>query len=630
MHRRQAPLIYEFGQFQLDAKRRVLSSHADGQPLQVTAKAFDTLLYFVERAGELLDKRALMEALWPNVVVEESNLTQTIHTLRRVLGERPDEHRFIVTVPGRGYRFVAEVKKQPLAERLQDVTDRPGAPPTRLPTGRKVLALVALSLAGVGVLLYSYLRWNAPRPPTPTEVPIPSIAVLPFVDMSPGHDHEYFGDGLSEEILNLLAQSPALRVIARTSSFSFKDQTPDIATIADKLDVTHVLEGSVRKSGERIRITAQLVDGATSVHLWSQTYDRDLRDVFEVQTEIAATVAESLHVTLNIADRPTRGETSSTVAFEHYLQGRYFFNRREAGDVARARDHFGQAVQIDPNYARAWAGLAGAYWVGDSTDRKMPEEVVPKWREAVERALTLGPNLAAAHVRAAQYHLVTGNAAAAKEHFRRAKALSPNDPLVLGVAASDGDLDQTITHWQRVVAIDPLSAVHRTNLGTYLMAAGRWEEAKAAFRSVLDMSPARHEARASICRVLVLQERFKDARDMALQLPEGYLKDQCLALVHYAKGETLPAGAALERLIAVGEQPRTDVEVKLLVGEVYAYRGMSDEAFKWLNLVSRQTRDERAIRPAWWIQEELPLSPFLQPLHGDPRWQSLLARADES
>ncbi len=629
MHRRQAPLIYEFGQFQLDSKRRVLSSLADGQPLQVTAKVFDTLLYFVERAGELLDKRALLEALWPNVVVEEGNLTQTIHTLRRVLGERPDEHRFIVTVPGRGYRFVAEVKEQPPSEQLQDVVDGSRPPPAR-PTGRKVLALVALSLAGVGVLLYSYLRWSAQRPPTPPAVPMPSIAVLPFVDMSPGHDHEYFGDGLSEEILNLLAQSPALRVIARTSSFSFKDQTPDIATIADKLDVTHVLEGSVRKSGERIRITAQLVDGATSVHLWSQTYDRDLEDVFEVQTEIADKVAESLHVTLNIADRPTRGETTSTVAFEQYLQGRYFFNRRDSGDVARAREHFEQAVQIDPNYARAWAGLAGAYWVGENADRKMPEEVAPKWREAVERALTLGPNLAAAHVRAAQYHLVTGNAAAAKEHFRRAKALSPNDPLVLGVAASDEDLDQTITHWQRVVAIDPLSVVHRSNLGSYLMAAGRWEEAKAAFRAVLEMSPTQHEARASICRTLVLQERFNDALDTALQLPDGYRKDQCLALVHYAKRRNAPADAALARLIALSEQPRTDVEVKLLVGEVYAYRGMNDEAFEWLNLVSRQTRDDRAVRPAWWIQEELPLSPFLQPLHEDPRWQSLLARADES
>jgi TolB-like protein/tetratricopeptide (TPR) repeat protein len=478
------------------------------------------------------------------------------------------------------------------------------------------------------VLLYAFVRWSAQTPTTPTEASTPAIAVLPFVDMSPGHDHEYFGDGLSEEILNLLAESPALRVIARTSSFSFKDQTPDIATIADKLDATHVLEGSVRKSGERIRITAQLVDGATGVHLWSETYDRDLKDVFEVQTEIAATVAESLHVTLNIADRPTRGETSSTVAFEQYLQGRYFFNRRGTADVATARDHFEQAVQIDPNYARAWAGLAGAYVVADNADRKIPEDVVSKWRKAVERAVTLGPNLAEVQVRAAQYYMATGDSAAAKEHFRRAKALSPNDPLVLGVTASDGDLDHTITHWQRVVAVDPLSAVSRANLGTYLMAAGRWEEAKSAFRTVLEISPTWHEARASICRILVLEERINDALDTALQLPEGYPRDQCLALVHYAKGETPTADAALARLIAVGERPHTDVDAKLRVGEVYAYRGMSDEAFEWLSRVSQQTRDDRVVSPGWWIQQELPLSPFLQPLHEDPRWQSLLTSAE--
>ena len=371
--------------------------------VQVTGRVFDTLLYFVEHAGQLLDKRTLMEALWPNVVVEESNLTQTIHTLRRVLGERPEEHRFIVTVPGRGYRFVADVKvraaaaPERIAAETQGKADRAPLDRWRMP------AFVAVSLVLAAALLL-VSRWPGPTPRTPPEQRSPSIAVLPFVDMSPEGDQRYFSDGLSEEILNLLAQSSALRVIARTSSFSFRDQNADIATIADKLNVTHVLEGSVRKSGERIRITAQLVDATNSAHLWSQTYDRGVKDIFAVQTEIAASVAESLRVTLTGSGRPGLGETSNTQAFERYLQGRYFFNRRGASDVARAKDYFEQALQIDPGYGRAWTGLAGAYFVADDADKRIAEHALEKWREAVEKAVTLSPNLVEAHVRAAQYY----------------------------------------------------------------------------------------------------------------------------------------------------------------------------------------------------------------------------------
>ena len=209
--------------------------------------------------------------------------------------------------------------------------------------------------------------------------------------MSPEGDQEYFSDGLSEEILDLLAQSPALRVIARTSSFSFKGQSADIATIADRLHVTHVLEGSVRKSGDRIRITAQLVDGATSAHVWSETYDREMSDVFAVQTDIAASVAESLQVTLTGDARPRPGETNSTQAFERYLQGRYFFNRRGVSDLERARIYFEQAVQIDPGDARAWAGLAGVYYVARDANQPMPAGDWEKWHEAVERADSARP-----------------------------------------------------------------------------------------------------------------------------------------------------------------------------------------------------------------------------------------------
>lgn len=248
MEPRQEHLIYEFGEFQLDALRRVLLSRPDGRPLPITGKVFDTLLYLVERAGQLLDKRLLMQALWPGIVVEESNLTQTIHTLRRVLGERPEEHRFIVTVPGRGYRFVADVRVgtvvEPAPVAAKETAKETVIADNMSTHGPKRLALVTLALAVLGGLLFLFLE----RPGGPPEASVaPSIAVLPFVDMSPERNQEYFADGLSEEILNLLAHSTSLRVIARTSSFSFRNPNNDIATIARRLNVTHVLEGSVRK-----------------------------------------------------------------------------------------------------------------------------------------------------------------------------------------------------------------------------------------------------------------------------------------------------------------------------------------------------------------------------------------------
>ena len=235
MEQRQAHPTYEFGDFRLDAQRRVLTSRADGLPLQVTGKVFDTLLYLVEHAGQLLDKPTLLAALWPKVVVEESNLTQTIHTLRRVLGERPGEHRFIVTVPGRGYRFVAEVTVAPPDGAAPAVAIESKAEARRSwPRTRIAIAAIVVSITALAGLSFIYTRTPADPPRSESIVAAtPAVAVLPFVDMSEGRDQAYFADGLAEEILNLLAQSAAIRVIARTSSFSFRDRPQlDVATIA--------------------------------------------------------------------------------------------------------------------------------------------------------------------------------------------------------------------------------------------------------------------------------------------------------------------------------------------------------------------------------------------------------------
>lgn len=624
---RQTHLIYEFGEFRLDALRRVLSARADGTPLQVTGKNFDTLLLFVERAGQLLDKRMLIEALWPNVVVEESNLTQTIHTLRRLLGERPDDHRYIVTVPGRGYRFVAQVTTT-IFEEPQPAAPEPIEKTGALrPAKRKTLAASAAAmvvLAGVAFWLLQgsrHAEHSAPIEPTR-----PSIAVMPFVDMSEAQDQAYFAEGLSEEILNLLAQSTTLRVTARTSSFAFKGRTVDIATIAGALKVTHVLEGSVRKSGNRLRITAQLVDGVGGVHIWSQTYDRDLTDIFGIQDEIATAVAESLQVTLtgNVQARPV--QTRNEVAFERYLQGKYFFNRRGESDLARAQDYFQQALQIDPEYARAWAGLAGVYQV---TQERAPPAALAKWGTAVERALQLGPNVAESHVRAAQYYWRLGQPEISQAHCERAIALNPSDPLVLGVHAgrefAAGHWSEGIALQRRAVAVDPLAAIGRGNLGNYLAATGEWEEAISELEKARELSPTLNGIDHDIARVQILRQQFNEALTAIGRMPAGPLRDNCVALTYRAPGQRATADAALARLEARADVPVPDAELAIAIAEVYAYRGDNAAALKWADraLLPTDPKDARE-----WTREEMVLSPFLRVLHADARWSTLLATAD--
>jgi TolB-like protein/DNA-binding winged helix-turn-helix (wHTH) protein/tetratricopeptide (TPR) repeat protein len=615
-------MIYEFGDFELDALRRVLVSRADGQKVDITGRVLEALVYFVERPGQLVDKKSLIEALWPHVVVEEGSLTQTIHSLRRVLGEKPGEHRYIATVPGRGYRFVAEVR-----ERAEQ--PKPDAVPPRRP--KTVLAWAALSLVLLAVI--TVLVWRGRGQPVEAAAvpPHPSIAVLPFVDMSTEQDQEHFADGLSEEILNLLAHADNLRVIARTSSFSFKHQNVDIKTIAQRLDVSYVLEGSVRKSGEHVRITAQLIDSSTSAHVWSDTYDRDVQDIFGVQRGIAAAVADALHVTLGRAE-PRRAETTSTQAYEHYLQGRHLFQRRSGEDLLQAKSHFEQAVRIDPNYARAWAALAGVYFVARYEGPELPN-AMQNWREAAERAVALAPDLAEAHIRAAQYYGHAGDPDgdrdAMQKHFARAAALDPDDPLVLGMsqghAIGEGRLQDAIDLQRRVVSIDPLSATDRGNLGTLLMMVGGLPEAQAELERALELSPASINMTEGIANVLILQGRAAEALKVVSRLPVGYRRDELFALAHFTRGEPSEGNAMLARLLALTEQPDFDPEIAVAIAEVYAATNEPHRAFKWLETADQRSGSHPATFPSWALHETLQLRPFLIPLHADPRWGQLLA-----
>ncbi|MDQ2899918.1 MAG: protein kinase, partial [Acidobacteriota bacterium] len=384
----------------------------------------------------------------------------------------------------------------------------------------------------------------------------PSIAVLPFADMSPEKNQEYFSDGLAEELLNGLATTPGLHVAGRTSSFQFKGKTADFSDIGKKLHVGAILEGSVRKQGNRARISVQLIKAADGFHLWSETYDRELTDIFAVQEEIARAVTSALKVTL-LAEKPAASQAKSTnaEAYNAYLQGRYFLARRNKDNLEKAVGYFGQAIQLDPGYAPAWAGL------GESRSSQAMADWVPnnegfrKAREAVARALVLGPDLGEAHAtlgRIKMYHDLDW--AGADASYQRALALEPGNAKIIGTAGALakvlGRVDEAIALNRRALRIDPLSSSVYQNAAVAFYYAGRYEDATSALDKSIELAPEREIAHCVLAQIYLAQSRPREALAEAMKEKHSGFRLCALALTYRALNRKKESDASLLELIA--------------------------------------------------------------------------------
>jgi TolB-like protein/DNA-binding winged helix-turn-helix (wHTH) protein len=627
---------YGFERFTLDSGRGALQG-PDGE-IRLRPKSYELLLYLVRHPGRLIGREELLDAVWGHLAVTDDSVTQCLVEIRRVLGD--DARRMVRTVPRRGYVFDVPVtplgapasppEPSPAYAAVPPAAAAPPAAPGRRASFPPIAAL-ALVLFGLVLAWWGLGQRDAGvpgRPAVAVQATPNSIAVLPFVDMSAEQDQEYFGDGIAEEILNLLAQTPELKVIARTSSFSFKHQPADIATIATKLGVTHVLEGSVRKSGDRVRVTAQLVGGRDSAHLWSQAYDRELGDVFAVQADIARAVAGVLKATL-LADTPAAPAGNRDVrAYNHYLRARFMFHRREHGDLDRAREQLEASLEIDPEFAPAWTLLSGVYNVL-LVEYGLSQEIgVPRRREAIERALALDPDLPEAHLRAIAVRVDDGDFDQARQHLRIAQALDPDNPLLLGLltgrALAQGRVEEAEQLWQRIIAIDPLSTVSRYNHASTLMATGRLEEARAELLVARELAPGRAgEFDGVLAKILVLERRHAEALTLLEGAEDSLARDTVLALAHHALGQHQESAAAMARLQALDTG-----EAALALAQVHAQRGEATEAFAWLT----EAR-ERFLRNLAWgdirLAQLANVSAFLRPLHDDPRWAALNSEVRE-
>jgi TolB-like protein/Flp pilus assembly protein TadD len=439
--------------------------------------------------------------------------------------------------------------------------------------------------------------------------------------MSPGKDQEYFTDGLSEELLNVLAEIPNLRVTGRTSSFQFKGKNEDPRVIGQKLNVTTLLEGSVRKSGNRVRITAQLVKVADGFHLWSEKYDRELTDIFAVQDDIARSVSNALKVTLLGRDKPpSTSRGSNTEAYNLYLQGKYFLARLTKEDVERAIRYYEQALRLDPGYALAWVGLASAHTTQADFGYVELDEGFEKSRQEVEKALTLDPNLAEAHAALGRirrsYDWDWSGADAA---HKRALELEPGNAAVVrgaaGLAASLGRFDEAIDLARRAIELDPLSAPAHVRLAFCAVRAGRLDEAEAALRKALELNP-QHPGTHTELSVIYLMRSKPEAALQEVQLEkeseENFKRRRGLALAYHALGRKKEAEAALAKHLEKDEHGGA-----FQIAQVYAFRGESDKAFAWL---------ERAYAQRDSGLSEMKGDPLLESLEGDPRYKAFLEK----
>lgn len=468
--------VYRFGPFELDVLRRGLFRNSQLVPLP--PKAIDLLLILVSRPGELLDKETLLHALWPDTVVEEANLTQQIFTIRKNLGEQSNGRPYIETVVRRGYVFAAPV------EEIQEAEARPGErAPRRL---RPLLATVAAVCAVAAVTVWPWWRDVPAQSPV-----ITSVAVLPLRQSTRSADDAALADSIMELLINELSANPSLKVTSRTSALYHRDSTLPLKAIARSLGVDGIVEGSLMRSGERVRVAVRLIHAPTDRTVWARTFDRNANETLALQTEIARAITPDV-VGGRGASASRSRQTADSEAFDLYLQGRHHWNQRTRESLHRSVELFTAATRKDPGYATAYAALANAYGVMVGQNLLPAAEGQRRAEIAARRALELDPNLADAWLTlaAGQTHYRWDFAAAGKS-YRRALELNPSLATAHQWYAHYlqvmGRPDDAIAHMRRAVELDPLSPVVHHAFALLLTRAGRYEEAIARNRRGLEI-----------------------------------------------------------------------------------------------------------------------------------------------
>jgi TolB-like protein/DNA-binding winged helix-turn-helix (wHTH) protein/Flp pilus assembly protein TadD len=621
------PPLLRFGSFELDSATGELRQ--DGAPVKLQQQPAKVLALLLQRAGELVTREEIRGFVWgqDTYVNFDQGLNFCIKEIRAALGDSADLPRFVETLPRRGYRFIAPVEvvaRTPVTPGAPE--DAPTPPPPRRATNALLLlvfALLALALLLTGVLLF----WPAPKPRASTQSARVRIAVLPFENLSADPDQDYLSEGLAEELIAQLGRlSPErLAVIARASAQRYKGQPEAVERIGRDLGVDYAVLGSVRRSGERIRITVNLVKLSDRTQQFSETYDREARDLLTLQREIAQELARKIEVvfTPEAAARLQRLEARDPEAYQLYLRGRYFWNKRDEAGLRRATSYFEQAIARQPGYALAYVGLADAYLVLADHGYMSPEQALPLARAAAERSLQLDDGLAEAHATRAMLRCAfEWQWEASLAGFERALLLNPNYVTAhhwySHCLRAMGRSREAVLETQRALELDPLSLVINNNFATALFYSARYAEAEAQYRRTLELDPDWAPAYWGLGRSLLKRGRAAEAL-LALEraAEKGPGQSEYLATLAHGYAVAGRPESARQQLRELQRRARTRYVSSYDLALALAAVGEREQAFRCLEQAYAERQSGLRL---------LKVDDRLESLRSDPRYEDLLRR----
>jgi DNA-binding winged helix-turn-helix (wHTH) protein/TolB-like protein len=620
----QTKHLYEFGPFRVHPTERLLLR--EQRPVQLTAKAFDILLLLVQEHGHLVEKSELMTVVWKDNFVEEGNLAVAISTIRKALNDVGNDHQYIQTVTGHGYRFVADVRDivEPEPESHPPVLDGspllPEGPPLRRPFFYPLtvgLLLLAVLIAGATLLFF--------RKSSRTQTEIHSLAVLPFRSKNADAAHEYLRLGFADAIITKLASTGQINVRPTSAVVKYVDSAEDPRVAGRELRVDAVLEGNIETLSDRVRVTVQLVRDGDGLLIWADTFEKDSQEIFALEDAVAERVAESMVTPLSEAARKrlTRRETENPQAYQFYMMGRHFWNQKSKEGLRRSIEYFQKATREDPRYALAYAGLADSYVSQGLYGIEAPRQANTDAKGAVLQALNLDDTLAEAHASLgviAFYY--DWDWPKAEQEFRRAIALNPNYAMAYDWYAlyfvAMGRGQEALDQIRRAKELDPVSLTINTTVGHVYLMNRQFDEAISAYRQTLDLDPQFERARTRLGMTYVARGAYGDAIrefEIAKNLTgaDPYL-DGVLGYTLAMSGNAAKAHVLCDDLIL---RSRSQYVSPFSIALVHIGLGEQDRAFEWLDKAYQD-------RAGYMVFAKT--DPLLEPLRPDPRFAVLLHR----
>lgn len=620
--------LYEFGNFHLDPNQRVLLR--DGIPMSLTPKAFELLVVLVGRSGRLVEKDELLSTVWPDVAVEEGNLAVMISHLRKALGDDPEKHQFIETVPKHGYRFVASVVRtveqtpDPAPERLALAVPAVPGFARRPSIRRRLLWRGGLALATLGAFAVA-LVWRMPTLRGATDSDgetIHSLAILPFQEIGNQKDKDFLGEGTADALVTRLSSIDAIVVRPASAMEGYRDSSLSPVEIGKKQSVDAVLEGRMQRDGDRVRLAVQLLRVRDGSALWADSFDEKVTGIFGLEDTISERVAQSLRLHLSSEDvkRIRRKPTANPQAYEAYIKGRYFWNKRTESSVERGLDYFREAIRLDPNFAEGYEGIADSYAILGLYGSIPPNEAFPQARTAAEKALSMNNGLADAHATLGLiYFYYDWDGVAAENEFRRALDINPNYAMAHSwnseALAAMGRFSEAVQESQSAMDDDPLSLSVNTNAGWAFFLAGQTEQSLQILKKAIELDPAFPRAHFRLGMVYQATHNAEKAISEfkeAVELSDGNAYyEASLANAYAAAGLDLQARKMLDTLKA-----RAHSEYVPAFGFAIIYSGLNERenAFGWL----RKTALDHSTSMAY-----ARVDPLLASLRNDNRFASV-------